>query len=148
MRFPQTYVRRNDLASGIRGISGAAPQQVSGNALDSGFLGAHSPLGARVYAKATTSGLVLTAKWQVQDDDGVTWMDVVESNNPSPVALITGIGTAATIVKIVSAPICIAAGSRGARLIVVSSGASGAGGGVDECSVSYEYRVPTNYTGD
>jgi hypothetical protein len=147
MRFPDVYRVRNANPTGIQGISGAAPVTIAGIALDAGYVGGTAPPGARVYAKVTTSGLALVAKWQVLDDNGTTWIDVVESNNPANVAFLTGTGSAASVVKILTAPMAAAAGSRSARVVVVSSGASGAGVGTDECSISYEFRQPASYTG-
>jgi len=142
MRFPAAYALRTQLSTGVLGVTGAAPQTVAGKALDSGL--ASVCLGARVYAKAGTASLTLAAKWQVLDDDGSTWIDCVESNNPANVVLVTA---AANVVKLVTAPLAVVAGNRSARVVVVSAGATGAGAGTDECSIAYDFRMPVSAFG-
>jgi hypothetical protein len=142
MRFPTAYALRTQLSTGVKGVTGTAPQTVAGNALDSGL--ASLCLGARVYAKAGTTNLTLTGKWQVLDDDGVTWIDCVESNNPANVVLVTA---AANVTKMVTAPLAITAGNRSARFVVVSAAATGGGAGTDECSIAYDFRMPVSAFG-
>jgi hypothetical protein len=144
MRFPQAYVTKA-ITPTATGITGAAPQTVAGATLDSGL--ASIVIGARVYCKATTNTLTLTAKWQVLDNDGTTWIDCVESNNPANVVMATGTGSAVTATKMISAPLSVTAGSRGARVLVTSGVGVGAGAGTDEASVSYDYRAPVNVYG-
>jgi hypothetical protein len=145
MRFPSAYSLRTQYSTGVQGVTGAAPITVAGNALDSGL--ASLCLGARVYAKATTSSLTLSAKWQVLDDNGTTWIDVVESNNPANVVLVTGTGSAVTATKMISAPLAVIAGCRQARVVVLSAGGTGGGAGTDECSIAYDFRAPVSAYG-
>lgn len=145
LRYPQSYVFRTQLSTGVTGVTGAAPITVAGKALDSGL--ASICVGARVYAKATTSTLTLTAKWQVLDDDGATWLDVVESNNPANVVMVTGTGSAVTATKFLSAPLAVTAGNRQARVIILSAVGVGGGAGTDECSIAYDYRSPSTTLG-
>lgn len=142
MRFPAAYAQRSQLSTGVTGVTGAAPQTVAGKTIDSGV--ASICLGARVYAKATTGSLTLAAKWQILDDDGVTWIDVVESNNPANVVLVTA---SANVTKMLTAPLAVVAGCRSARVVVISAGATGAGAGTDECSIAYDFRQPVSAFG-
>jgi hypothetical protein len=143
MRFPQAYVLQSQLPSGNLAVSGAAPQTVVGVTLDSGLVGLG--LAAIVFAQATTSTLTLAAKWQVLI--GSTWTDVVESNNPANVVLVTGTGSAVSATKVISAPLGVFAGSRSCRCVVVSGVGSGAGGTTDYATISYDLRAPVSVYG-
>lgn len=144
MRFPQSYVTKA-VTPAATGFTGAAPQTVAGAALDSGL--ASITIGARVYCKATTNTLTLTAKWQVLDNDGSTWIDVVESNNPANVIMVTGTGSAVISTKMISAPLSVTSGSRQCRVLVTSGVGVGAGAGSDEAQVTYDFRAPVNVYG-
>ena len=141
MYVPQALVRRSVKGTGILGLTGAAPQTggtttaVTMNEVTDGTLA------ARVYAKATTNLLTITGKWQVLDDDDATWVDVVESNNPANVALVTGTGSAVVATKLIAAPPAVY-GRRQARFLLTTGAAAGGGAGVDEFNVSYDYRLP------
>lgn len=145
MRFPQNYVYRTQFSTGVKAVSGAAPVTVAGNQLDTGL--AAITCSARVYTKATTNTLTLLAKWQVLDDDNATWLDVVESNNPANVVLVTGTGSAVTAIKHISPPLAVTAGNRPARVVVFSGVGTGGGLGVDECSIAYDFRAPVSVYG-
>lgn len=137
MRYPAANLFRAQLPTGVVGFTGAAPQTVAGNQLDSGLC---TMLCARVYAKATTNTLTLLAKWQILDDDGSTWRDFIDQNNTTNTVLVTGTGSAVTTVKYINAPNGLLAGGRFVRMIVVSGVGVGGGAGTDEASVEYDYR--------
>ena len=145
MRFPAAYTQRSQAPSGSLPITGAFPIQVSGLALDSGL--ASIMLGVRVSLTLTTNTLAVSGKWQVLDDDGSTWIDVVESNNPANVTLATGTGTIATTKKVVSAPLAVTAGNRQARFVCLTTAGTGAGGTADFATIAYEFRAPVSAFG-
>lgn len=138
LRYPPQYTRRSLYATGVMGLTGAAPQIGAGTTLDTGIV--RDALGAIVYTKATTNTLAMTVKWQVLADDGATWLDVVESNNPAYVVSVTGTGSAVTLTKLYSAPYSVIAGNRSARCVVVTATGAGGGLGVDEFSIAYDVR--------
>lgn len=119
----------------VTAITGAAPQTVEGPSVL--MLNVEKSLSATVYAKATTNALALTAKWQVSNDN-VSWTEIKVPNNASNVALVTGTGSAVTSTVVLSAPDGVY-GKKHARLVVVSSGGTGAGLGADEASIAYNY---------
>jgi len=145
MRFPQAYVLKGQLPTGVTGFTGAAPQTLASAALDSGLVGSY--LAARVYAKATTNTLTITGKWQVLDDDGSSWRDAIDQTNVADTILVTGTGSAVTAVKVISAPNSCLAGGRQCRFLLTTGVASGGGAGTDEGSIAYEYRQPVNVLG-
>jgi hypothetical protein len=95
-------------------------------------------MSADVYALATTNTLTITAKWQVSND-GSTWRDCKPSNGAVNVALVTGTGAAVTDTVCLAAPDCVY-GKKYARVRLVSGVGVGGGLGVDEGSVSYNWR--------
>ncbi len=100
MRSTGTFKQENGAAQLF--TAGAAPKYLYSGAL----LTAKARIGSvscKVAATAKTDNLAISATWQVSDD-GSTYYDLVESNNPANVALITGTGTSATVTKILSAP--------------------------------------------
>lgn len=125
----------------VTGFTGAAPQYVNGNAIVMGKPGA-SPrpgtLSAKVYAKATTNTLTITAKWQVSDD-GSTWIDAYGPNRAANVAIVTGTGSAVTDTVNIAAPDGVYSWNY-SRCIAVSGVGVGGGAGVDESSVSYNFQ--------
>jgi hypothetical protein len=145
MRFPQQYVLKAQLPTGLTAITGAAPQTVAGNQLDSGNVG--QSLAARVSCAITTNTLTIAAQWQVLDDDGSTWRNAVDQTNSSDTVLQTGTGTLVTKDFYIVAPAGILAGSRFVRLLLTSGTGSGGGAGVDSASVEYDYRAPVNTLG-
>lgn len=128
----------NVLPKAVTGFTGAAPQTVAGNTIVMGKPGA-SPrpgtLSATVYAKATTSTLTVTAKWQVSED-GSTWVDAYGSNRAANVAIATGTGSAVTDTVSIAAPDGVYAHNY-ARCIAVTGVGVGGGAGTDEASVAY-----------
>lgn len=124
--------------TGVLGLTGAAPQ--TGTGLTQPMIDVEpATLSANVYAKATTSTLTLTAKWQVSDD-GATWIDAYGSNRAANVAIVTGTGSAVTDTIAVTAPEAVY-GHRYSRLLVVSGVGVGGGAGVDEFSISYNFTL-------
>lgn len=123
-------------ATGVLGLTGAAPQTGAGGTLPSCNV-EPGTLGAQVYAKATTNTLTITGKWQTSAN-GSTWRDCDVPNNAANVALVTGTGSAVTATKRVSAP-AAALGQRYCRFVVVSGVGVGAGAGTDEYSIAYSY---------
>lgn len=127
-------------AGTVTAFTGAAPQNVDGatvsmvaSRIETGSMSAN------VYALATTNTLTITAKWQVSDD-GVTFRDCKPSNGATNVALVTGTGSAVTDTVCLAAPDCVY-GKKYARVRLVSGVGVGGGLGVDEGSVSYNWRV-------
>jgi hypothetical protein len=120
------------------GFTGAAPQTVAGNTIVMGKPGA-SPrpgtLSAKVVAKATTSTLTITAKWQVSDD-GSTWIDAYGPNRATNVAIVTGTGSAVTDTVNIAAPDGVYSFNY-ARCIAVSGVGVGAGAPDDQAAISY-----------
>lgn len=145
----QGYFKNNMVPSpstGYTAISGAAPQTVTGNALSmpnpiAGSGGAIVPgtLSALASMNITESGLTLTGKWQVSAD-GSTWIDATVANGATNVALATGTGSIVLTKRSVAAPDTVYGWSK-ARFVLTSGAAAGGGAGVDEASISYNYRV-------
>lgn len=149
LRFPQSYVNNLYLPSGSLPITGAAPIQVNGNAIDAGL--ASLMVAAVVSVTVTTSAVAVSGKWQVfcppPGGGALAWTDVVESNNPANVTIITGTGTLATVTKVFSAPLGVVAGNRQARFVCLTTAGTGAGGTADLASIAYEFRSPTTTFG-
>lgn len=140
MRFPQAYAIQNSLPTNTP-IVGVAGSVVAGPAIDSGV--ASMLLGVVVQLTLGTASLSVTGKWQVLLS-GTTWMDVVESNNPANVTLLTAAGS---VNKVISAPLAVSAANRQARFVLVTAGATGAGGATDFAIIGYDYRQPTTVYG-
>jgi hypothetical protein len=98
-------------------------------------------LSALVYAKATTSSLTITAKWQVSAD-GTNWYDVHAANNAANVVLVTASANATVQI---AAPETVY-GSLYARLVVVTADATANDSPDDEFSVSYSFRKVAHAT--
>lgn len=132
-------IQPTQLAVAVTAFTGAAPQTVTGTtiAMDQVDKGT---LSANVYALATTNTLTVTAKWQVSDD-AVTFRDAYGPNRATNVAIATGTGSAVTDTICITAPDAVYA-KRYARLVCVSGTGSGGGLGVDEASISYNWRKP------
>lgn len=138
--IPQAYVRTNQKALGVTAFVGAAGTVMAGNAINLNEVDDGS-LVALVYAQATTNTLTLAAKWQALDwADGTTWRDIVDSNNPANVALVTGTGSAVAATKYVSAPSGAYGAFKQVRCVVVSGGAAAGAG--DEFNIAYGWRMP------
>ena len=136
----QGRIKQGQLPSGVKGFTGAAPQEVDGSKLS--IIGLNidvASLSATVYTKATTSTLTLTAKWQVSKD-GSTWVDCYAMNNAALVAQVTGTGSAVSATRNLEAPRSVS-GMLYARVAVVSGVGVGGGAGTDECSIEYAYRT-------
>lgn len=135
----------NVTPTGVTGLAGAAPQTGAGNTISiaspegNGATVEVGSLSARVYAMATTNLLTITARWQVSDN-GSTWYTAIESNNAAETVLVTGTGVAVTATKAISAPDAVY-GYKYARCVVVTGVGVGGGAGVDEYSISYNYRT-------
>lgn len=125
-------------ATGVSAISGAAPKTVAAAAIDMARVEVGT-LSALCYGKAGTTSMVLKAKWQVSYT-GSSWYDVFVNAYPTQGTLASQAGTSPVTVAL-AAPPCVY-GMPFARCVVVSSGASGAGLGTDEASVSYQFRTP------
>lgn len=122
----------------VQAITGTAPITVAGPTFQPGISKPlPGTLWAKVYAKATTSTLTLTGKWQVSQD-GINWIDCAPQNNAAFVALVTGTGSAVITTKAVDGP-SAPHGAKYARFAVVSGVGVGGGLGVDECSITYGY---------
>lgn len=132
-------IKNTQLASGVTGLTGAAPQALNGSTVNMVPI-AVSTLSANVYAKATTNTLTLTGKWQVSDD-GSTWRDAYYAGRPSNVIIVTGTGAAVTDTINVAAPDGVY-GKRYARFVLTSGVGVGGGAGVDEGSISYNWMAP------
>jgi hypothetical protein len=147
VQWPSSYVSKNLYASGTTGltgvVSGATPATIAGAIFQSKFVG--DSLTARVACTAFTNGLQMLTKWQVLDNDNLTWVDVVDSYNPANVALVTGTGTSGgtASTKFVTAPEALRAGNRPARCVVYGAGSGpGLGLGFDQASIAYDFRAP------
>lgn len=117
----------------VTALSGTAGTVVSGAALQTAKV-EPGTLYAHVYAKAGTSSLVLTGKWQVSSD-GSTWNDCTLPNNAANVAIATA--TAETTIRI-SAP-SSAIGQRFCRFSIVTSGAAAVGSTTDQYGIGYGF---------
>lgn len=136
-------IQPNQQPTAVTGFTGAAPQSVNGNIVVMNKVD-NSTLSAKVYALATTNTLTVTVKWQASDD-GATWVDCASSpQNAANVALATGTGSAVTATRIIPAPVGVY-GKRYARVVAVSGVGVGGGLGVDEASMSYNYRLPPQF---
>lgn len=114
-------------------LSGTAGTVVAGSAIDAAQAALGTPF-AHVYAKAGTSSLVLTGKWQVSAD-GSTWFDCALANNAAYVAVATA---TAEVTLRVSAPPSVF-GQRYFRYAIVTSGATAVGGTTDMYGIGYGY---------
>jgi hypothetical protein len=130
--------------SGSTGLSGAvATLQLNGPTIASKY--ASQTLAARIDTTLFTNGLQALCKWQVLDDDGVTYRDALESSNPARVAVNTGAGTSGgtRVVAFVAAPPSVMAASRPARAVIYAAGSGpGAGVGFDTATIAYDFRAP------
>jgi len=133
----QARTRLNQLATGVLGLTGAAPQTGAGGRLPLATVEPGS-LSAKVYAKATVSTLTITGKWQASSD-GTNWYDVYTANNAALVVIVTGTGSAVSATRQFEAPSGIY-GAAFARFVVVTGVASGSGAGSDEYNISYSFR--------
>ena len=92
---------------------------------------------ATVQTKVTTTGLIVTTKWQVSND-GVNWVDFVGTNNAANVA-VAATGTGALVVTTyVQALVGVNPSFPYFRIAVLSTGATGAAG--DNVICSYNFR--------
>lgn len=143
IQFPQSYVSRSYLSSGVTGLGGAVASLVlNAPTIGAKFFGDF--VAARVQTTLFTSGLQVLAKWQVLDDDGATWCDAVDSYNPANVVVNTGAGVSGgtKVVKFIAAPPSVQAGSRPARLQLYAAGSGPANASFDSASVAYDFRAP------
>lgn len=147
-----TFIRTNFKPSpttGYTAISGAAPQTVTGNAIammspdGNGSLAVvPGSLSAKVVANINENTLTLTGKWQVSSD-GSTWYNCANApQNPAAVALVTGTGSPVVTTICVPAPDVVYGWAK-SRFVLTSGVAAGGGAGVDEASISYNFRVGT-----
>ncbi len=126
--------------TGVVGLTGAAPQTVTGKSL---LMRQVQPgtLAAEVYGLAGTSGMIITGKWQVSNDNS-TWRDAFPSNHAANVTYVSTAGTT-TATTVESAPDAVYA-KRWARYVLTTSVAVGGGAAVDEGSVAYAFMAPTS----
>lgn len=135
----QSRIHSQQRGIAVAAVTGAAPQTVAGNAFPT-FNAEPFTLSATGYAKATTNTLTLTAKWQGRNTVGTgTWLDIYPANSAAHVAQVTGTGSAVTATRSIAAPRSVYSIME-SRCIFVSGTGSGGGLGVDEASVSYNYR--------
>jgi hypothetical protein len=143
-KFPSSSVSKGFSPSGITGLSGAVSTlTLNGPVVASQFCA--EALSARIATTLFTNGLQALVKWQVLDDDGVTYIDCVQTGNLANVAVNTGAGTSGGTVKnlMVTAPTAIVAGNRPFRAVITAAGSGpGAGLGFDTASISYDFRAP------
>lgn len=145
----QGYILQNQSpspASGYTAISGAAPQTVTGNTLSipnpisgAGKSVVPGSLSAYCVMNVTANTMTLTGKWEVSAN-GSTWIEAKTANGAANVALVTGTGGLVTTKVAVSAPDAVYGWSK-VRFKLVSGAAAGGGAGVDEASISYNFRV-------
>lgn len=136
MGFYDRYTPVKPATATVTAITGAAPQTGAGPTfVPETSRPTPGTLYAEVYAKATTSTLTLTGKWQISHDNS-TWIDVVPQNNAANVVLVTGTGSAVTATRAFDAPSAVY-GSKYIRFVVVSGVGVGAGLGQDEFSITY-----------
>jgi hypothetical protein len=131
--------------SGTTGLSGAvATLQMNGATVPSKYMS--QTVAAKVTTTLFTNGLQALVKWQVLDDDGVTFRDALDSHNPARVAVNTGAGTSGgtAVIAFVAAPASVMAGNRPCRAAIYAAGSGpGAGVGFDTGSIAYDFRAPT-----
>lgn len=136
-------IQPNQQPKATTGFTGAAPQNVVGNTVVMNKV-ENGTLSAKVAATATTNTLTITVKWQASDD-GSNFTDCASSpQNAANVALVTGTGAAVSDTKIFPAPAGVY-GKRYARCVAVSGVGVGGGAGVDEASISYNFRLPPHF---
>lgn len=124
-------------ATGVSAITGAAPKTVAATGLFTPRVETGT-LSALCYGKAGTTNMVLKAQWQVSFQ-GSAWYNCFDSNYTAQGTLASQAGTSPATVILTAPPSVY--GMPYARCIVTSSGATGAGLGTDEASVSYNYRA-------
>lgn len=133
-------IHQNVKGIAVTGIVGAAPITVAGNTISivspEGTGNGVKWLSARIYAKATTALLTITAKWQVSQD-GTTWYDVKPPNNAAHVILVTA---SASTTVVLDAPEAVYT-HFWARLVAVSGAAVGNDSPDDEVQISYNYQL-------
>lgn len=113
---------------------------VSGNVVHMGNRGSFkTDLSAYVNVTANTSGLTMSPKWKVSDDNS-TWYEVADQVNSAVVALATGASGGGNVngAKVIPAPSAIK-GWQFARMDVEVGGATGTTN--DVWSVGYSYRM-------
>lgn len=130
-------IKTGQFATGVTGVTGAAPQTVAAAKLDMSRVEVGT-LSALCYGKATTTSMTLTVKWQVSYS-GSAWYDATTSTSIARVVLASQAGTD-TVTAVICAPENVY-GMPWARCVIVSAGATGAGAGTDEASISYTYRA-------
>ena len=134
-------------ATGLTAITGAAPQTVTGNSIPvmspdghGGYAVAPGTLSAKCTIAITTNTITISGKWQVSSD-GSTWVNCATSpQNAAAVVLATGTGALVTTTVSVPAPDAVY-GHLYARCVLTSGVAGGGGVGVDDASISYNFRV-------
>jgi hypothetical protein len=146
VQFPSSLCARSFSSSGATGLSGAVSTLfLYGPTVGSKFA-AGGGLAARIDTTLFTSGLQALCKWQVLDDDGVTFRDAVQAGNLANVANNTGAGTSGgtRVVQFVAAPESVTASNRACRAVIYAAGSGpGAGAGFDTGSIAYDFRAPS-----
>jgi hypothetical protein len=143
--FPSAMTSKNFSASTSTGLSGAVATLVlNGATVPSKYMG--DCAAAKIATTLFTNGLQALVKWQVLDDDGVTWRDCLDSHNPARTAVNTGAGTSGgtQVTVFVTAPNGVMGGNRPARAQIYAAGSGpGAGVGFDTATIAYDFRAPT-----
>jgi hypothetical protein len=143
--FPSSYCSRSFSSSGSTGLSGAVSTLVlNGPSIPSKYA-QNGGLAARVDTTLFTGGLQALCKWQVLDDDGLTFRDAVQAGNLANVAFNTGAGTSGgtRVVNFFAAPESVTASNRACRAVIYAAGSGpGAGTGFDTASIAYDFRAP------
>ena len=142
VKYPDSLTSRSLFAIGPIGFSGPPGEaRIDGHALESKYVGAQ--LAAIVSLRVTTEDLEVRARWEVLLD-GEVWAQV----QPSPAfPLCVGNGIDATIVvKVLTAPAGVFAGSRACRVVLFCQGAEPRGPELDHGSIAYDFRglLPSN----
>lgn len=131
---------RGASSSGVLAFTGAAPQTANGTALSIvASRVAVGSLAANVSGNIATNLITFTGKWQVSDN-GSTWKDAFNSNNAANVIIATGDGNPATFSRAVSGHDALYV-YQYVRYVVETGVGAGGGAGVDDVTISYNYRM-------
>ena len=129
----------NAKSSGVLAFTGAAPQTANGSTLsivDNRV--AEGTLAANVSGNINENLITYTGTWQVSDN-GSSWKDSFTANNAAQVVIATGAGAPATFSRSVSGHDGLY-GYRYVRYSVVTAVGAGGGAGVDDVTISYNFR--------
>lgn len=134
-------IKKNQGALATTAIVGASGTVMAGNTLSMVAGNVETgTLSAIFTVTAATSTLTIAAKWQVSQDNGVTWVDATVPQNPANVVLTTG--TAAETKKVLDAPAAVYGHDKVRACIVTGVTTAGAG---DQYAIGYNFRVRRGY---